>query len=157
MIRIQEDDFDLGHELSRMRANRTEIGAIASFVGLMRDLNDGDNVTRMRLEHYPGMTEQSIEETVTHASERWPLIDVTVIHRVGELSPGDQIVLVAVASRHRGAAFEACEFVMDFLKTRAPIWKKEHVIDGTSRWVNSRSSDDEAALRWQKNHPDASS
>jgi len=85
------------------------------------------------------------------------LIDVTVIHRVGELSPGDQIVLVAVASRHRGAAFEACEFVMDFLKTRAPIWKKEHVIDGTSRWVNSRSSDDEAARRWQKNHPDASS
>ena len=133
-----------------MRESRTDIGGLASFVGLMRDLNDGDSVTRMRLEHYPGMTEQAIEEIVADAHERWPLIDVTVIHRVGELAPGDQIVLVAVASAHRAAAFEACEYIMDFLKTRAPIWKKEHTVDGSSRWVASRGTDAAAVRRWDR-------
>jgi len=150
MIKIQREDFDLGQQLARMRESRTDIGGLASFVGLMRDLNDGDSVTRMRLEHYPGMTEQAIEEIVSDAHQRWPLIDVTVIHRVGELAPGDQIVLVAVASAHRAAAFEACEYIMDFLKTRAPIWKKEHAVDGSSRWVDSRGTDAAAVRRWDR-------
>ena len=149
-VRIQRDDFDLGEELARMGETRTEIGAIASFVGLMRDLNEGDTVTRMKLEHYPGMTEKAIERIIVKAEKRWPLIDVTVVHRVGELAPGDQIVAVAVASGHRLAAFEACEYIMDFLKTRAPIWKKEQVVDGSSHWVDSRTSDDAAARRWEQ-------
>ena len=149
LIRVQKADFDLGAEVVRMRRGSTGIGALATFVGLTRDVNDGDDVEGMELEHYPGMTERALEDIVSQAEQRWPLMDVTVIHRVGELKPGDQIVLVAVASRHRRAAFEACEFIMDFLKMRAPLWKKERTPDGANRWVDSRASDDAAAKRWQ--------
>ena len=125
-------------------------GAVVSFTGLVRDLNQGEAVARMTLEHYPGMTEKALEEIVNEAISRCDLTDVAVIHRVGELRPSDQIVLVAVTSAHRGDAFAACEFIMDYLKTRAPFWKKERLKDGSSRWVEARSSDDEAAERWKE-------
>ena len=148
-IRVQQEDFDLGAEVDAMRAARTDIGAVASFVGLARDLNDGSGVSAMTLEHYPGMTEKALAEVVDAACARWTLLDVTVIHRVGRLLPGDPIVLVAVASAHRGEAFAACEFIMDFLKTQAPFWKKEETPDG-ERWVEARASDDAAAARWSR-------
>ncbi|MCU0810891.1 MAG: molybdopterin synthase catalytic subunit MoaE [Thiobacillaceae bacterium] len=147
-IRVQSEAFDLGAEVDAMREGRTDIGAIASFVGLARDLNEGSGVAAMTLEHYPGMTEKALAALVDEARSRWTLLDVSVIHRVGRLLPGDPIVLVAVASSHRGEAFAACEFIMDFLKTRAPFWKKEETPQG-ERWVEARASDDAAAERWR--------
>ena len=148
-ILVQADAFDLGSEVDAMGQGRTDIGAIASFVGLARDMNDGSGVAAMTLEHYPGMTEKALAALVDEANARWALQDVTVIHRIGRLLPGDPIVLVAVASRHRGEAFAACEFIMDYLKTQAPFWKKEETADG-ERWVEARASDDAAAARWTK-------
>jgi len=147
-IQVQSESFDLGAEVDAMREGRTDIGAIASFVGLARDLNEGSGVAAMTLEHYPGMTEKALAALVDEANSRWNLLDVSVIHRVGRLLPGDPIVLVAVASSHRGEAFAACEFIMDFLKTRAPFWKKEETPQG-ERWVEARTSDDAAAERWR--------
>lgn len=144
---VQSEPFDLGAEVAAISQQRTDIGAIASFVGLARDINDGNGVTAMTLEHYPGMTEKALVTLVDEACARWTLLDVTVIHRVGRLLPGDPIVLVAVASSHRGEAFAACEFIMDALKTRAPFWKKEETPAG-ERWVDARASDDTAAARW---------
>ena len=146
-VRVQHEDFDAGAEIARVRRANPKVGAVASFVGVVRDLNEGDSVARMTLEHYPGMTEKAIEAIVAEARSRWDIIDVTVVHRVGELRPTDQIVLVVVASAHRGEAFAACEFVMDYLKTRAPFWKKEETPAG-ARWVEARASDDDAAERW---------
>ena len=148
-VRVQEGDFDLNVELTALRAGDARVGALASFLGLVRDLNDGASVSEMTLEHYPGMTEKALEEIVTDAKGRWDIYDALVIHRVGPLKPGDQIVLVAVTSAHRGEAFAACEFIMDFLKTRAPFWKREATPDG-ARWVDARDADDSAAARWQK-------
>jgi molybdopterin synthase catalytic subunit len=147
-IVVQSEAFDLGAEVAAMSRDRTDIGAIASFVGLARDHNDGSGVQAMTLEHYPGMTEKALAALVNEAAARWTLLDVTVIHRVGRLLPGDPIVLVAVASSHRGEAFAACEFIMDALKTRAPFWKKEATPAG-DRWVDARGSDDTAAARWE--------
>ncbi len=149
-VRVQEADFDVGAELTAMRVRDARIGAQASFLGLVRDLNDGASVAGMTLEHYPGMTEKALNEIVADAKGRWDIFDALVIHRVGPLAPCDQIVLVAVTSAHRGEAFAACEFIMDFLKTRAPFWKKEDTADG-GRWVDARETDDSAAERWQKN------
>ena len=146
-ILVRADAFDLGTEVDAMRQGRTDIGAIASFVGLARDIDEGSGVAAMTLEHYPGMTEKALVALVDEASARWTLQDVTVIHRIGRLLPGDPIVLVAVASRHRGEAFAACEFIMDYLKTQAPFWKKEETPEG-ERWVEARASDDAAAARW---------
>jgi len=148
-IRVQNEAFDLGAEVGAMSRGRTDIGAIASFVGLARDLNEGSGVQAMTLEHYPGMTEKALAALVDEACSRWTLLDVTVIHRVGRLLPGDPIVLVVVASQHRGDAFAACEFIMDYLKTQAPFWKKEETPEG-ERWVDARASDDAAAARWSK-------
>ena len=147
-VRVQREDFDLGAEVAALRAGNPKVGAVAAFVGLVRDLNDGSGVSTLTLEHYPGMTESALEEICAQARSRWDLIDLLVIHRVGELAPTDQIVLVAVTSSHRGEAFAACEFVMDYLKTRAPFWKKERTPQG-DRWVEARGSDDEAAARWE--------
>jgi molybdopterin synthase catalytic subunit len=147
-IRVQTEDFDAGAEIARLRAGNPKVGAVASFVGVCRDVNDGAEVAGMTLEHYPGMTEKAIGAIVAEALERWRIIDVTVIHRVGDLRPTDQIVLVAVSGGHRGDAFAACEFIMDYLKTRAPFWKKERTPAGT-RWVEARGSDDAAAARWE--------
>lgn len=149
-VRVQEADFDVGAELTAMRVRDARIGAQASFLGLVRDLNDGASVAGMTLEHYPGMTEKALNEIVADAKGRWDIFDALVIHRVGPLAPCDQVVLVAVTSAHRGEAFAACEFIMDFLKTRAPFWKKEDTADG-GRWVDARETDDSAAERWQKN------
>jgi len=146
-VRVQTEDFDVGHELAALRGNDGRIGAIASFVGTMRDVNDGVQVTAMTLEHYPGMTEKSLDAIVADARARFDVLDVLIIHRVGKLRPTDQIVLVAVTGAHRGEAFDACRFVMDFLKTQAPFWKKETTPAG-ERWVEARESDDEAAARW---------
>ncbi len=148
-VRVQEEDFDLGAELAALRANDPRVGALASFLGLVRDINDGSSVSEMTLEHYPGMTEKALEEIVAEAKERWDLYDVLVIHRVGPLKPCDQIVLVGVTSAHRGEAFAACEFVMDYLKTRAPFWKREATPQG-AHWVDARETDDSAAARWQQ-------
>jgi len=149
-IRVQEEDFDVGNLLKELCAGRTDIGATATFVGYVRDSNLDDDVVSMILEHYPGMTEKALGEIAAEANKRWDLIDTLIVHRVGELRPPDQIVAVVVASFHRGDAFEACEFIMDYLKTRAPFWKKELLKDGTSRWVEARLSDDEAAERWEE-------
>ena len=146
-VRIQTRDFDAGAEIASLRGGNPKIGAIASFIGVCRDVNDGDTVSTMTLEHYPGMTEKALESIVAEARQRWDIIEVLVVHRVGELKPADQIVLVVVAGAHRGEAFAACEFVMDYLKTRAPFWKKERT-PGSTRWVESRAADDAAAGRW---------
>lgn len=148
-VLVQTQAFDLGAEVDAMREGRADIGAVASFVGLARDINEGSGVAAMTLEHYPGMTEKALAALVDEACARWTLLDVTVIHRVGRLLPGDPIVLVAVASGHRGEAFAACEFIMDALKTRAPFWKKEETSAG-ERWVEARASDDAAAARWTR-------
>ena len=140
-VAVQREDFDLGAEV-RALSKDSKIGAVASFVGLVRDV-------RMTLEHYPGMTENAIRKIVDQAASRWQVMDCTVIHRYGELEPNDQIVLVAVASAHRGDAFAACEFIMDYLKTQAPFWKKEDTPAG-ERWVEARASDDDAAARWRR-------
>ncbi|MBU6438377.1 MAG: molybdenum cofactor biosynthesis protein MoaE [Betaproteobacteria bacterium] len=147
-VRIQQQDFDAGHELAALRAGRLDVGAVASFVGVCRDVNDGDTVRGMELEHYPGMTERAIEGMVAQARARWRVSEAVVIHRVGPIAPGEQIVFVAVASGHRGDAFEACAFLMDYLKTQAPFWKKERLADGSARWVDARASDDAALARW---------
>lgn len=147
-VRVQEENFDVGTEVRAFQQGRTDIGAVVTFTGMVRDLNLDDQITSLTLEHYPGMTEKTLEEIVGEASKRWSLIDATVIHRVGRLEPGDQIVFVATASEHRGDAFNACEFIMDFLKTRAPFWKKESTATG-NRWVEARDSDDESAEKWK--------
>lgn len=147
-VSVQHEDFDVGAEIARLGEGRLDVGAVASFVGLVRDANDGSGVRAMTLEHYPGMTERALEKIVREAEARWQLLGVTVIHRVGPLSPTDPIVLVAVASAHRQEAFQACEFIMDYLKTRAPFWKKEVTPEG-ERWVDARDSDDQSAARWQ--------
>jgi len=147
-VRIQTQDFDAGAEIAALRRGNPKIGAVASFIGVCRDVNDGGAVTKMTLEHYPGMTEKALEKIIAEARSRWKVMEVLVVHRVGELKPTDQIVLVVVAGSHRGEAFAACEFIMDYLKTRAPFWKKEETSQGT-RWVEARSSDDEAAQRWE--------
>ena len=148
-VRVQEADFDVNAEMMAMRSGNAAIGAIASFVGVVRDVNEGDAVSTMTLEHYPGMTEKSIAGIIDEAAGRWQVLDALVIHRVGTLRPSDQIVLVMVASAHRGDAFAACEFIMDYLKTRAPFWKKEMTPQG-GRWVDARISDDAAAERWKR-------
>jgi molybdopterin synthase catalytic subunit len=147
-VLVQHEDFDVSSELALLRQDNNQVGAIASFVGLVRDINDGLGVSRLELEHYPGMTERSIEKIVSQAAERWALLGATVIHRIGRLSPADQIVLVAVSSLHRGESFAACEFIMDYLKTQAPFWKKELTSSG-ERWVDARTSDHSAARRWE--------
>lgn len=146
-VRVQTGDFDAGAEMAAMRRGNPKIGAIASFVGVVRDLNEGANVAEMTLEHYPGMTEKALQEIVAEARTRWDIYDALIVHRVGTFQPTDQIVLVVVASGHRGEAFQACEFLMDYLKTRAPFWKKEKTPEG-GRWVDARSTDDAAADRW---------
>ena len=147
-VRIQTEDFDASREIARLREGNPQVGAIASFIGVVRDVNEGDRVSGMTLEHYPGMTEKSIGAIVDQAKARWNIYDALVIHRVGALKPLDQIVLVVVTSAHRGDAFAACEFIMDYLKTRAPFWKKEATPQG-ERWVEARASDDIAAERWR--------
>jgi molybdopterin synthase catalytic subunit len=146
-VRVQTADFDVGREVAMLRSGRRGVGAVATFIGCVRDANDGSAVAAMTLEHYPGMTEKALEEICRQAHERWELLDTLVVHRVGALVPGDQIVLVVTLSAHRGHAFEACEFIMDYLKTRAPFWKKEVTGEG-ARWVEAREGDDEAAARW---------
>ncbi|MBL0140871.1 MAG: molybdopterin synthase catalytic subunit MoaE [Betaproteobacteria bacterium] len=151
-VRVQESPFDPGREIAALTEGRRDVGAVATFVGCVRDLNEGAAVSGMTLEHYPGMTERALEEICTQAAQRWDLIDTRVVHRVGRLEPGESIVLVAVSSAHRGEAFAACEFIMDFLKTRAPFWKKEATPSG-ERWVEARASDDQAAARWSEDGP----
>jgi molybdopterin synthase catalytic subunit len=146
-VRVQAGDFDLGLELARLRENDARVGAVVSFVGTVRDMNDGSQVSEMELEHYPGMTERALEEIVAQASARWPLYNALVIHRVGPLAPLAQIVLVAVSAAHRGEAFAACEFIIDYLKTDAPFWKKEQTLEG-ARWVDARLTDDSAKAKW---------
>ncbi|MEC5218449.1 molybdopterin synthase catalytic subunit [Actimicrobium sp. GrIS 1.19] len=146
-IRIQTDDFDLSTEVAQLRAGSPQVGAIVSFVGTVRDMNEGAQVSEMELEHYPGMTEKSIDAILVQARARWPIADALVIHRIGPLAPMAQIVLVAVAAAHRGEAFAACEFIMDYLKTEAPFWKKEHTPDG-ARWVDARQTDSAALAKW---------
>ena len=158
-VRVQQEDFDLSVEVAAMRAGRPNVGAISLFVGTVRDVNQGTGVSTLALEHYPGMTERALQQIVDEARRRWTLDDVRVIHRVGELQPLDQIVLVAVTSMHRGEAIAACEFVIDWLKTQAPFWKKETTPEG-ARWVDAREADDAAAARWGQapgsEHGDAS-
>ena len=143
MIKVQAEQFDVGHELTKLKANRTDVGAFALFVGSVRDAES------LTLEHYPGMTESALAEIVEDAKARWPLHDVLIIHRFGKMQAGEDIVLVITASAHRKAAFEACEFLMDWLKTKAPFWKLQEIA-GASSWVDAKSSDDDAAARWKK-------
>ena len=147
-VRIQEEPFDAGALIAQTHRGNPKVGAIASFIGLVRDVNEGSDISEMTLEHYPGMTERAIENICREAAERWDVLDSRVVHRVGTLRPTDSIVIVVVASGHRGDAFAACEYIMDFLKTRAPFWKKERTASG-ERWVAARASDDEAAARWK--------
>jgi len=146
-VRVQAEDFDLGAELARLRAGQAGLGAVVSFVGTVRDMNDGSQVSEMELEHYPGMTEQALADILAQAYARWPLLGALVIHRVGPLMPQEQIVLVACGAAHRGEAFAACEFIIDYLKTDAPFWKKEQTPEG-ARWVDARDSDDSAKAKW---------
>lgn len=146
-VTIQTADFDLGAEIATLRACDAAVGAVASFIGTVRDRNDGQGVSAMELEHYPGMTERAIEAMIDEALRRFDILGARVIHRVGLLQPCDQIMMVAVTSAHRGQAFQACEFLMDYLKTQAPFWKKEQTPEG-ARWVDARSSDDAALARW---------
>jgi len=146
-VRVQIDDFDAGFELARLRNGDRAVGAVAAFIGTVRDVNAEATVTSMTLEHYPGMTEKALAAIVDDARARWEIADALVIHRVGALKPADQIVLVAVTSAHRAEAFAACEFIIDYLKTRAPFWKKEETPAG-ARWVEARAGDDDAAARW---------
>jgi molybdopterin synthase catalytic subunit len=151
MVRVQFEDFDAGAEIARMRLARPDTGAVAAFIGQVRDLSEGAEVSGMTLEHYPGMTEKALEAIVDQARQRWNIFDALVIHRIGALKPLDQIVLVVVSGAHRGEAFSACEFIMDYLKTEAPFWKKEQTETG-DRWVEARSSDDTAKQRWTEKH-----
>jgi len=146
-VRVQTEDFDLAREIENLCAGDAQIGAVAAFVGLVRDVNEATAVQTLTLEHYPAMTEKALAQIVDEAKSRWRIRDALIVHRVGELKPGDRIVLAAVTGSHRGDAFAACEFIMDYLKTRAPFWKKEQTPAGP-RWVEARDSDDEAARRW---------
>jgi molybdopterin synthase catalytic subunit len=146
-IRVEAADFDVSAEIARLRAGDARVGAVVSFVGTVRDMNDGDDVAELELEHYPGMTERALHDIVEQARARWPLYGVLVIHRIGPLRPQDQIVLVACTAAHRGEAFAACEFIMDYLKTDAPFWKKEQTPNG-ARWVDARVTDDAARAKW---------
>jgi molybdopterin synthase catalytic subunit len=148
MIKVQQQTFDLGAELAALSAGRTDIGAIASFVGLVR-AHGGEPITAITLEHYAGMTEKKLAEIEAEAQARWPLQASLIVHRYGRMLPGEPIVLVATASAHRAAALEACAFLIDWLKTQAPFWKLEETAK-TSRWVDARSTDDEAAARWRR-------
>jgi len=148
-VRVQTEDFDAGFEINQLRKARKDVGAVVSFVGQVRDINEGDEVSKLTLEHYPGMTEKSLDAIVAQAKSRWNIIDVVIIHRVGTLQPCDQIVLVVVSGGHREEAFAACAFVMDYLKTEAPFWKKE-VTQSGERWVEAKTSDDDARERWNK-------
>jgi len=154
MIRVQAEDFDVGAELAKLTEGNHAIGGLAVFVGLVRDLAGGSEISAMTLEHYPAMTEKMLAEIEAEAKERWPLEASLVIHRYGRLEPGDRIVMAAAASAHRQAAFEACEFLMDWLKTKAPFWKLEETEEG-AQWVDARDSDTAAAARWAKKDPDA--
>ena len=147
-VRIQTADFDLTTEVAQLRSANPKIGAVVTFVGAVRDLNEGATVAEMELEHYPGMTEQAISNIIEQAKLRWPTFGALVVHRVGPLKPLDQIVLVAATAAHRGEAFAACEFIIDYLKTEAPFWKKELTPEG-ARWVDARVSDDAALAKWQ--------
>ena len=148
MIRVQESDFDIGAEIERLRAGRTDIGAIVTFTGTVRDTAKGEAISQMTLEHYPGMTEKELERIETEANGRWPLQASLIIHRYGPMKPGENIVLVITASAHRQAAFEAAAFLMDYLKTNAPFWKKEEGPEGGADWVDARESDNAALARW---------
>lgn len=146
-VQVQQADFDLSTEIAAMRHARPDLGAVVAFVGLVRDINGGARVSEMTLEHYPAMTQKALEAIASQAQQRWDIQDALVIHRVGRLVPTDQIVLVAVAGAHRGPAFAACEFIMDYLKTQAPFWKKEQTPEG-AHWVEARDTDSQAAQRW---------
>jgi len=146
-VRVQTRDFDVGAEIDALRAGNLKVGAVATFVGTVRDVNEGEGVGSMTLEHYPGMTERALEDICAQARSRWNVFDTLVVHRYGALEPGDRIVLVVVTSAHRGEAFDACEFIIDWLKTQAPFWKKERTPQG-ERWVDAREADDRAAARW---------
>jgi molybdopterin synthase catalytic subunit len=148
-IRIQEKDFDISTEVAALRQGDPRVGAVVSFLGTVRDMNEGSEVQELTLEHYAGMTEKALEEILSQAKSRWDIYQTLVIHRIGPLLPEDQIVLVAVTSAHRGEAFAACEFIMDYLKTAAPFWKKENTPEG-ARWVDARVTDDAAMARWEK-------
>lgn len=147
MIRVQQEDFDIGAEIAALTKDRTDIGGVASFIGLVRDIAGGESVGAMTLEHYPGMTEKKLQEIDADANRRWPLSATLIIHRYGRLEPGDRIVLVITASAHRQAALDSCAFLIDWLKTKAPFWKLEETADGP-QWVEARDSDDKAADRW---------
>ena len=149
-VRVQSEDFDIGREIAAVTSGNTDIGAVVTFTGVVRGAAGASAITSMTLEHYPGMTESELEQVEAEAHKRWPLHATRIVHRVGALAPGDNIVLVVAASAHRHAAFEAAEFLMDYLKTRAPFWKKETDGSGTGRWVDARESDDEAVERWKK-------
>ena len=149
MIRVQQEDFDVGKEVSALSEGRREIGGVCCFVGLVRELAGGAKVEAMTLEHYPGMTEKQLEAIDAEAQRRWPLAASLIVYRYGRLEPGDRIVLVVTASAHREAAFEACEFLVDWLKTKAPFWKLEETAAG-DRWVAAHEGDDQAAARWDK-------
>jgi len=149
MIHVQEHDFDPGEEIAKLTADNTQIGGVCTFVGLVRDFVGDEAIDAMTLEHYPGMTERQLEAIEKEAHARWPLDATVIIHRYGRLEPGDRIVLVATASAHREAAFEACHFLIDWLKTKAPFWKKEEG-HGGARWVDAKASDDAATTRWNK-------
>jgi len=148
-VSVQREDFDIAAEIARLTAADTDIGAVVSFTGLVRQMTADGSITGMELEHYPGMTERALEEIAAEAKARWPLQGLRVIHRYGPLEPGERIVLVLTASRHRQAAFEAAEFLMDYLKTRAPFWKKEDH-GGKARWVDARDADDSPMARWKR-------
>jgi molybdopterin synthase catalytic subunit len=154
MIRVQQEDFDVGKELAKLTEGNQAIGGLAVFIGLVRDMAGGSEISAMTLEHYPAMTERMLAEIGEEAKRRWPLEACLIIHRFGRLEPGDQIVMVAAASAHRQAAFEACEFLMDWLKTKAPFWKLEETEQG-AQWVDARDSDADSAARWVKRDPDA--
>jgi molybdopterin synthase catalytic subunit len=153
-VAIQTHDFDLQQEIAALRAGDTRVGAVCSFIGTVRDRNDGSDVASMELEHYPGMTEKAIETMIDAAHERFDILGARVVHRVGLLQPLDQIMMVAVVSAHRGQSFQACEFLMDYLKTQAPFWKKERTPEG-ARWVDARVADDAALARWGIDAPNA--
>ena len=148
-VRVQHEDFDVGAAIAALRAGDARVGAVAVFVGTVRAENDAASVAAMTLEHYPGMTEKALSQIEAEARGRWSLYDALIVHRIGRLLPGDQIVLVAVTAAHRGEAFAACEFIVDYLKTRAPFWKKEETPAG-ARWVDARVADDDAAARWER-------
>lgn len=154
MIRVQQEDFDVGRELEALTAGNHGVGGLCSFVGLVRDVAGDERIGAMTLEHYPGMTEKELQRIEAEAHARWPLETTLIVHRYGRLEPGDRIVLVAASSAHREAAFEACHFLIDFLKTRAPFWKKEETPDG-GQWVDARDSDDDATRRWLRDGDEA--